>query len=276
MERTRGNGLLVARVLGAALLVVFGLSGCLKVDMDMTVTQDDKVDGSLILGFNKSLMKGLGATDQQLRQQLDSQSPISGLGGKAKASRYEDATFIGQKYTFSGVPLAKLNQSSNGDQLSIKHQGSRYVVDGTLDLSAGQLNGSGLGSAQIKQFLKSADIKVKLTFPGKVRSASGSIDGNSVTWTPKFGDKVSLRAVADDTASSGGAGSRALWIILLVVLVLLLALAAGYVLMMRRRSAPAAAGPGPAYGAGEGAAPAGAGPAPGHEPPSDDTKPLGT
>ncbi|MDQ1605268.1 MAG: hypothetical protein QOE01_3113 [Actinomycetota bacterium] len=253
-------------------------------------------------------MKSLGATDQQLRQQLQSQSPLSGLGGQAKASPYEDSTFVGQKYTFSGVPLGKLNQSSNGDQLSIKHQGSSYVVNGTLDLSTGQLNGSGLGSAQIKQFLKSADIRVELTFPGKVRSASGSIDGNSVTWTPKFGDKVSLKAVADDSSSSGGGASSAVWIILLVVL-LLLALAVGFVLMRRRSAAPVAAGPGPAYGAGEGAAgtelPGGespttpipqhpdagpgpstaapepshpdVGPAPGgHEPPSDDTKPLWT
>ncbi|MDQ1605269.1 MAG: hypothetical protein QOE01_3114 [Actinomycetota bacterium] len=53
MTRTRGKAWLVARVLGAALLVAFGLSGCLKMDMDMTVTADDKVDGSLILGFDK-------------------------------------------------------------------------------------------------------------------------------------------------------------------------------------------------------------------------------
>ena len=42
------------------------------------------------------------------------------------------------------------------------------------------------------------ELRVKFSFPGKVMSASkgGKISGNSVTWTPVFGKKLVMKAVA--------------------------------------------------------------------------------
>jgi hypothetical protein len=94
-------------------------------------------------------------------------------------------------------------------------------------------------SAATSSLLKSAKISFQFSFPGKVTSSAGKVDGNSVTFTPDAAGKINFATVADGTSSTA-AGGRTLWIIALAA-VLLLAVLIVFLIRRRRRAARRAA-----------------------------------
>jgi len=78
----------------------------------------------------------------------------------------------------------------------------------------------------VQPLLEQFDMSISVTFPGAVIEHDGTLDGNTVTWTPAFGEITTLHAVG--SAVDGGA-SPGLWIgvglvVVLVVIVLMLAM----------------------------------------------------
>ncbi len=74
-----------------------------------------------------------------------------------------------------------------------------FVVDGEVDFS-GLADQEGIDPAAIS---KGWNVVVRITFPGEVQFANGEIDGQTVTWRPVYGNKMSLTAGAEDRAPSG-------------------------------------------------------------------------
>lgn len=246
----------------AILALTLLLTGCLKLDMALTISPDDTVDGELVFAVNKELLELTGQSVDDFLGQTQVPSDVPG----ATQELYEDDRFVGTRVVFDSVPLAELQQESATDSLSIVREGDRFVVSGVLDLSTAdqELQGNPFED-QIQQAFDSAELRVAVTFPGEVIETNGQVDGTTVVWEPRFGVRTKMTAVASATgegseaaggnegsggaeASVGGSGGNAvLWVILG------LAVVAGVValfLVMRRRGASAAGGGMPAPGAG--------------------------
>jgi hypothetical protein len=236
MTRSRSA---LARI-GAFAVLALLLSACIKLDMNVTVNSDDTVDGTIIFALNKQLIELSGQSADDL---LGDSGPIPTDAEGVSTKPYEDDEFQGQEVTLDGVPLAQFNQENNDqDSLHIQHQGDTYVVSGALDLSStgtsGATGASGFPGAE--EIFKSAQMKLAITFPGPVSESNGTIDGNTVTWIPKVGERLELHAVASAT---GGGSSSTLWILLAVGAVVIVAAIVVGVLATRRRGAQTDVGP---------------------------------
>jgi hypothetical protein len=229
------------------LLAMFALSACVKMDVSLNIS-GDKVDGTMIVGVDKQVLEMSGESKDELVNQLSEDVPST---EGVTTEPYEDDTFVGTKFTLDDVSLDEFNDdaSSSSDDLQIVHDADagEYKVTGVLDLSEAPAEGP---EAELS---RSIDIRISITFPGRVISHNGELDGTTVTWQPRAGEKLTLEATAADASSFN-------WLLVLgiaIPLVLLIGGAIAWVLMRGRSSAsappvePAFAGyPGGAPGAG--------------------------
>jgi hypothetical protein len=242
MPGMRRNRLLALTAVALGLLLT--LTGCVKLDMDLTVRSNDTVDGTVIIAVDKALLTAAGLGQTQLRDQLEKQGPFPASErpkkGKFSQRPYDKDGKVGEAYIFSGVPLAEFGRGSNSS-LKITHKGDRYFVTGVLDLTSNSA-ADPEQQALAKQAATSADLRIRLTFPGEVLKSNGDISGRSVTWHPKLGQQTALTAEARTTAvipkllAIVGGVAGLLLIIGLVVL---------FLLLRRRRRARAAYDQGP-------------------------------
>jgi len=222
------------RLLGIAALAVL-LSGCLKATQELTLHEDDTVDGTVVFAVNKQFLDMAGVTaDDFLKEITQGEGPVPG-GVDFETAPYEDDEFIGSEFTFEGAPLSAFSDAGEGD-ISIVREGDTFVVSGTLDATSEDLDPSGTPGGQA--ILDSFDVRISVTFPGEVESApGGEIDGNTVTWSPKLGESTEISARGSAVASGGGSGAN-LWILLGAALVLIVVVV--IVLVLRKKPEPTA------------------------------------
>jgi hypothetical protein len=113
-------------------------------------------------------------------------------------------------------------------------RGDEFHVSGSVDMSGEEFSGEQIP----QQFLDTFEFRISITFPGEVKSASGDIDGNTVTWDPKIGEDTQVQAVASAIPSESSP-------LLLIVLIVAGALVLGAVafLLTHRKAAVAPAAP---------------------------------
>jgi hypothetical protein len=192
---------IVGSVLAAAAATML-LTACLKLDMDLNVSSDDTVSGTVILGIDKEL---LALSGQSADQFFQGQDLLPGVASGVSVADYDDGAFVGKQITLDGVSIDELNQGNGqragSDQITITREGDQFVVHGVLDLEFGGTAGTPQAQELAQQAKDSAEIRIRLSFPGAVTSSNGTIDGNSVTWTPVFGERTTLEATAGATGS---------------------------------------------------------------------------
>jgi hypothetical protein len=197
----------------AAMLAAVGLlalAGCMKIDMDMTLSEDDTVSGTMIMAFSDQLAETMGMDPQELWSQAGSDFE-STLPDGATQEPYADGEYTGTEMSFSGMSLDEFDSGTAGDQLSITRDGDSFVVDGTMDLSASAEFGP-----MPDEMGDTFDVRIAVTFPGPVSESNGTVNGNTVTWNPPMGEATELHAVG----SAEGGGSFPWWLVWLVVGVL--------------------------------------------------------
>jgi hypothetical protein len=185
----------VSRRVGLALsflLVPFLLSGCFKFTMDLEVSDQDTISGDVVVALSKELQAL--AQDSGGGETTDAFSGLSDV----EVTEFDDGTFVGQKYSFSGLPIEELSLDDDASALSIKRIGDNLVVSGTLsfeDDTADPAQADDLGFGQA--FFDSADLRVAIKFPGEIRETNGSVDEetNTITWIPKYGEANEISAV---------------------------------------------------------------------------------
>jgi hypothetical protein len=170
----------IATLAGLTLL----LAGCLKLDMAITISPDDTVDGEMVFAVNKQLLE---LTGQNVDDVLGDTTVPSDVEG-ATQEPYEDEDFVGTQVTFEDVALSDLSEGSDPDALTIVRSGDTYEVDGVMDLSTddADLQGNPFED-QITQAFDTAELRIAITFPGEVLETNGQVDGTTVTWEPVFG-----------------------------------------------------------------------------------------
>jgi hypothetical protein len=218
------------RALGGVALALL-LAGCFKVNMNLDVATDDTVSGNAVIAVDESLLELSGQSVDDLFAEMD----LSDLPEGSSAEPYREDGFVGQQITFESVPLSEFAGSGalsgTGEDLSIVREGDEFRVSGGFDMSGEEFTGTDVP----QQFLDNFEFSISITFPGEVKSATGDIDGNTVTWQPQVGENTRIEAVASAIPS----GSP----ILMIVLIALGALVLGAVAFVLTNRTPAPATP---------------------------------
>lgn len=196
--------------LGGLLLVM--LTGCFKVDMALTVTEDDTVDGTMIVAIEESLA--------DVADESEDEGFMAGdLPEGAVVEEYAEDGFVGEKATFSAVPLSEFVEFSEtdeaeGDDFSLTRDGDDFVFDASFDTDEMMGDtGASPESATDDEFsqgieemvnraLAEAEFVVAITFPGEIRETNGEVEGTTVTWDLDITEESQMHAVA--AAESGG------------------------------------------------------------------------
>lgn len=196
----------------AAVVGVFSLSGCIKMDMDMKVGKNDKLDGTVIIAFSSELLQATGQTKKQILDSMKTSGSSTVKG--AKTSAYDKDGWIGQRITFSGIPASEFGKATgaaagaaaatgskaSGDDFKLVKVDGKWQFNGTMDLATSTTGGktSTPDLGKLSAGLKPA-IRIKLTFPGKItkHDKDGRVSGNSITWSPQMGKKIVMAATAE-------------------------------------------------------------------------------
>ncbi len=217
------------RTASLAIVTALALSGCLKMEMNYTLNEDDTVDGSIVMAIEKGVGESMGMSDEDLLAEMGTEESFDDIeGGTVEA--YDDGDYVGTKVTFEGEPLASLEEQDAG--ITIVRDGDEYVVGGTFDTGEEDMS-----------MLTGATMTLAVTFPGAIADSNGTVEGNTVTW-----DLLDApdELMARGSATAGGSGLPVwIWGVLGAVV---LAAVAGAVIIVTRRNAPATVGSAPVEG----------------------------
>jgi hypothetical protein len=221
----------VARMLAIGALALL-LAGCFKVNMDVEVSPENTVSGSAIVAVDESLLELSGQSVDDFLREMD----LSQLPEQASAERYEEGGFVGQEIAFEDVPLEEFSGedtlgAGTGEELSIVRRGDEFHVSGMLDMSGEEFGAAGEIPPGV---LEGFEFRISITFPGEVKSATGEIDGNTVTWEPEFGQTNPIQAVASAIPSASSP-----WLMILLIVAGVAVVAAIAFLLLRKPPAPA-------------------------------------
>ena len=192
-------------------VIALGLSGCIKVDMDMKVGSNEKVDGTFVVALNEGVLNMMGQKpDEFIKSMLkDDVSKDVPKGAKVTQTAYRKNGWAGVAIAYKDMPVTEFSKSAGkaaggvgggkaatGQDFVLKKVKDTYEFTGKVDFSTGTSPAGKDKSteAMMKQF--KPEMRIKMTFPGKVISANGKISGNSVTWVPTMGDKLTMTAKA--------------------------------------------------------------------------------
>jgi LppM domain len=226
----------VVRWLGLLSLAMLA-TGCMKVDLSLQLHSDDTVDGTMTYAVSRDLLTLTNSSPEDLLGQVASQGPLPS-GVSAQESDYADDTFVGKTLTFSDVGIGAFQRSGiGGETLSIQRVGDTFQVSGDVDLTSSATGQLQPGTAQLA---KDMQLRLAITFPGPVQQQTGgTVTGNTVTWTPVYGQKTEIRATG--SAVGDETGSPIVWIAIAAGVVVLIATVA--LILRRRRARPVSAEP---------------------------------
>jgi hypothetical protein len=214
----------------ATAVALLSLSGCFKLDMDVTVNSDDTLDGVVVFAVDEDLAD---LSDEESED--DSELTEEDVPEGAEIEEYDEDGFVGQKVTFDGVSIEEINESfsSEGDtggpgEWTLTHEGDEYRFTGDMDLTE---MATGEDDLDMGAFMQGAELRVAMTFPGDVTESNGEVDGSTVVWEPEIGEKNDMTAVAQEASGL----STGLVLAVAGGVVALLLVVAGSVLLARRR-----------------------------------------
>jgi hypothetical protein len=273
----------------AGILAVL-LTGCMRAQFDYTVNADDTLTASGIVAYDDDFLAQLAElqgvpADELLEQMRGQTNPEEWLDieGGAEVKDYAKDGYTGWSFTAKDPqPLDTLNDSAAEDgvgEMSLIRKGDEFILSGELDMTEEGMGSTlpGEDDPESQEMLDRLDLKFSFTFPGKVKSSSGAIDGNKVTFTPKVGEVTRFDAVA---SAKAGMGSLLVILGIAVGAIAVIAVLAILLLKAKKKRAAAQAAPEPPADPGYpgqaypppgqpafGAPPAGGFPPPGAQPP---------
>jgi hypothetical protein len=174
-------------VLTATLLVTgLAVSGCVRVNADLTVSGNDQVSGDVVVA---ALPTADSATGPQL-------TVPPALKGRVTTKPYSADGFIGEDVAFHNLSFdefsaltATAGANSGHYQLTLRRSEDDLVgFSGSADLT--------LVPAQ------NSSVQLKIAFPGSITQTDGKADGDTVTWKLTPGQVNTFGATAQ--YSTGG------------------------------------------------------------------------
>ena len=158
------------RLLLLAVVAFVALTGCIKVDADLQVTEAGTVNGTEIFGFDKQLLTLTGQSVATIQSGLESAVNRADLpaGATIDVQNYEDDTFVGVKVDVKGLPIDQIGQlaglaanAGNASTFNLVREGDTYRFTASLDYSTTAALPSLPSAASTP-----AELRVKLHLPG--------------------------------------------------------------------------------------------------------------
>src|SRR6476620_378245 len=123
-----------ARPLLLAAATMLLLTGCVKLDVDLTVGDNDTVSGTYIIAIDRSVLQLTGQDADQFYDQIASDFDTSGLpeGASAEIAKYDQDNFVGATLTVKNVPIDEINDiggtptQGTANSFSLTHDGDVY------------------------------------------------------------------------------------------------------------------------------------------------------
>lgn len=210
-----------SRTVAIALIAVFALTGCLRMNVAMTLNTDNTVDTTMVVAIEKGVGESLGMSDDDVLEQLTGELGADLDGGTQEP--YDQDGFIGTKVTVEGQSLDEIAGDVGTEGLSITRAGDTFVVDGTLEDA---------GTETTEELPVGAEVTVSITFPGEVTEHNGTLEGTTVTWDLMDAPET-IHAVGNATTDEGLPG----WVMIaLAVLLFLVIVAVVGVIAFRSRA----------------------------------------
>ena len=216
----------LARAVALALVTAVALSGCIRYNVDMTLSQDNTASGTIVIAVQKGVGQQMGAaTDQDALTQIFGESPF---GPNFTPKDYADGEWVGKSYAFTAVPITDLADLAS--VFAVTRRGDVFSVDGA---------GAPVTNDEKKQLPTGAESSLAITFPGPVIESNGTVAGNTVTWN-LFAMTDPVHATAKATGPGSGSSIPA-WMLItgIATLVILLGAAVVVLVLVRRRRNPA-------------------------------------
>lgn len=207
------------RIVGLLVLggmLVFSLTGCLRVHAALAVSPDDLVSGELTVAALPISQQDNGPTLTIPPE----------LNERVRAETYTADGYVGQKITFSDLRFVDLDQLVDSIstvkqyRLSFRRAGELVTMAGSIDLT------------QVPPD-RGADVQIKVAFPGSVNRTNGDEDDGTVSWAPKPGSVTEFDAIA--RYSDSGGASLTTWTMIVGGIALLAALVAGLLALLTHR-----------------------------------------
>lgn len=169
------------RLLSAFALALFIaplLTGCLRAQVSMGVSADDRVSGQIVAAT-------IPTSDSDTGPQL---TAPSSLANKIRISEYKQDGYVGSEARFSDLSfgdvqtLGSMSEQAIGSyQLVLQRSGDTVTLDGKADLQTVPVQGT--------------DVQFTIAFPARIGTTNGTRDGdNIITWKLPAGEVTSMRA----------------------------------------------------------------------------------
>ncbi|MCJ0903772.1 DUF3153 domain-containing protein [Rhodococcus sp. ARC_M6] len=201
------------------------LAGCLRVQVSMGVSADDRVSGQIVAAV-------IPANETDKGPQL---TPPSSLEKQIRVQEYKKDGYVGSQAFFSDLSFGDVAQLSSmtdegagSFQLTLTRSGDTVTLDGKADLKTVPAQGS--------------DIQFSIAFPARIATTNGNRDGDSrVSWTLPAGEVSTVRAEVSyaDPSTRSFAG----WAGIMAGLTLGVAIIVGAMAWMMRNRTPVARAP---------------------------------
>ena len=176
-----------ARVLGAAVLALVVLAGCVKLDGEVTIAEDDTFSGQAVLAVSEAWSQASGEDPYALQRILEEELAVADDSG-ITAEPYEADGFIGATLTFTDVPIDRIEESTTGT-LSIASSEEGYEVAGRFeDLDTTAPGDDDQAPAEGEEVPTPWTIDLAITFPDAVTDHDGTLTGRTVRWNLEPGD----------------------------------------------------------------------------------------
>lgn len=212
-------------VLLAVLLALVGVlgTGCVRVRAGMAVSPDDRVSGVVDIATPDGAPAGQGPPLQV----------PDDLSGNVSVERYEQDGYIGSKVQFDDLSFDEVTRllpaisptSTQAIRVQMRRAGDRVVVSGQVDLT--------------RVSPESADVQLKMAFPGTIRQTDGTATPGLISWTLQPGTVNDVNAVIeypDPDAPSWIGWSLLLLAVVAVAVAIVVMLAASSRTQLRTRA----------------------------------------
>ena len=183
--------------LSTALAVVLLTTGCIKLNMDLTVEKDDTVSGTIVFAIAKSLSE-LAQNEGSGESSAPTTDGLLKNAKDVKIAKFDDGDFVGSSYTFENLPLEEMApEVGDNSNFAIARDGDNLIVSGAMDFSSGDSTESNpFADAMMAGFAASTDIRISVSLPGEIKDTNGTVEGQKITWKGKFGKSLELKAVS--------------------------------------------------------------------------------
>ncbi|MFE4502339.1 LppM family (lipo)protein [Rhodococcus sp. NPDC056743] len=208
-----------------ALMLVPLLAGCLRVQVSMGVSADDRVSGQIVAAV-------IPENEADPGPQL---VPPTSLAENIRVQEYKKDGYVGSQVFFWDLSFGDVSQlaamtdeGAGSFQLTLQRSGDTVALDGKADLKSLPAQGS--------------DIQFSIAFPARISTTNGNRDGDSrVSWTLPAGEVSTVRAEVNyaDPSTRSFAG----WAGIMAGLTLGVAIIVGAMAWMVRNRAPVSPAP---------------------------------